>query len=170
MYHPYGQIFFGMRLPLLLQRRKAKVCFVRGPRSTHGENPQRIGPKASCFEAFDFSREPLPLFREPEIGKRHFRTSPVRQFASLHRHQVTSPRFLPGRKHRPGFGSERMFQWLVPYHGHGGSIDQGSRVSFARSMELSDAAILSYSPAAFINSSPAELFFTSAAMIRRCLA
>ena len=27
MYSPHGQIFFGMRLPLLLQRRKAKVAF-----------------------------------------------------------------------------------------------------------------------------------------------
>ena len=26
MYHPYGQIFFGMRLPLLLKRRKAKAA------------------------------------------------------------------------------------------------------------------------------------------------
>ena len=25
MYHPYGQIFFGMRLPLLVQRSKAKM-------------------------------------------------------------------------------------------------------------------------------------------------
>ena len=25
MYHPYGQIFFGMRLPLRLQRRRAKA-------------------------------------------------------------------------------------------------------------------------------------------------
>jgi hypothetical protein len=38
MYHPYGQVFFGMRLPLLLQRRKAaaavgKICSWR---------PQRI--------------------------------------------------------------------------------------------------------------------------------
>jgi hypothetical protein len=27
MYHPHGQIFFGMRLPLLIQRRKAKAAF-----------------------------------------------------------------------------------------------------------------------------------------------
>src|SRR5262249_19972383 len=26
MYHPYGQIFFGMRLPLLFQRRRAKAA------------------------------------------------------------------------------------------------------------------------------------------------
>ena len=29
MYHPYGQIFFGMRLPLLLQRGKAKAAIGR---------------------------------------------------------------------------------------------------------------------------------------------
>ena len=29
MYHPYGQIFFGMRLPLLLQRRKATAAIER---------------------------------------------------------------------------------------------------------------------------------------------
>jgi len=33
MYHPHGQIFFGMRLPLLLQRRKAKAALGK---STHG--------------------------------------------------------------------------------------------------------------------------------------
>jgi len=27
MYYPHGQIFFGMRLPLLLQRRKARAAF-----------------------------------------------------------------------------------------------------------------------------------------------
>jgi hypothetical protein len=27
MNHPHGQIFFGMRLPLLLQRRKARLAF-----------------------------------------------------------------------------------------------------------------------------------------------
>jgi hypothetical protein len=26
MYHPYGQIFFGMRLPLLLRRQKAEAA------------------------------------------------------------------------------------------------------------------------------------------------
>ena len=26
MYHPYGQIFFGMRLPLLVQRRRANAA------------------------------------------------------------------------------------------------------------------------------------------------
>jgi hypothetical protein len=38
MYHPYGQIFFGMRLPLLFQRRKAKSAI----RKIHSWQPQRI--------------------------------------------------------------------------------------------------------------------------------
>jgi hypothetical protein len=38
MYHPRSQIFFGMRVPLLLQRRKAKAAFQK-IRSWH---PQRI--------------------------------------------------------------------------------------------------------------------------------
>jgi hypothetical protein len=29
MYHPHGQIFFGMRLPLLMQRRKARAAFAK---------------------------------------------------------------------------------------------------------------------------------------------
>jgi hypothetical protein len=38
MYHPYGQIFFGMRLPLLFQRRKAKAAIEK----IHSWQPQRI--------------------------------------------------------------------------------------------------------------------------------
>ncbi|WP_287299345.1 hypothetical protein [Mesorhizobium sp.] len=38
MYHPHGQIFFGMRLPLLLQRRKAKAAL----RKIHSWQPDRI--------------------------------------------------------------------------------------------------------------------------------
>ena len=38
MYHPHGQIFFGMRLPLLLQRRKAKAAVGK----IHSWQPQRI--------------------------------------------------------------------------------------------------------------------------------
>ncbi len=38
MYPPYGQIFFGMRLPLLLQRRKAKAAIER----VQTWRPQRI--------------------------------------------------------------------------------------------------------------------------------
>ena len=38
MYHPYGQIFFGMRLPLLLQRQKAMAAIGR----VRSWRPQRI--------------------------------------------------------------------------------------------------------------------------------
>ena len=38
MYHPYGQIFIGMRPPLLLQRRKAKAALGK----VHSWQPQRI--------------------------------------------------------------------------------------------------------------------------------
>jgi hypothetical protein len=38
MYHPYGQIFFGLRLPLLLQRQKAEAAI----RTIHLWQPQRI--------------------------------------------------------------------------------------------------------------------------------
>lgn len=38
MYHPHGQIFFGMRLPLVLQRRKAKAAL----RKIHSWQPERI--------------------------------------------------------------------------------------------------------------------------------
>ena len=48
MYHPHGQIFFGMRVPLLLQRRKAKAAF-QTIRSWH---PQRILlSHGRCFDA-----------------------------------------------------------------------------------------------------------------------
>ena len=38
MYHPYGEIFFGMRLPLLLQRQKAEAAI----RKIHSWQPERI--------------------------------------------------------------------------------------------------------------------------------
>lgn len=48
MYHPYGQLFFGMRLPLLLQRRKAKAAFQK----IQSWRPQRIVlSHGRCFEA-----------------------------------------------------------------------------------------------------------------------
>jgi hypothetical protein len=48
MYHPYGQIFFGMRLPLLFQRRKAKVAIG----TIHSWQPQRIVlSHGRCFDA-----------------------------------------------------------------------------------------------------------------------
>jgi hypothetical protein len=48
MYHPYGQVFFGMRLPLLLQRRKARAAIGK----IHSWQPQRIVlSHGRCFEA-----------------------------------------------------------------------------------------------------------------------
>lgn len=38
MYHPHGQVFFGMRLPLLLQRRRADAAIKR----FHSWRPERI--------------------------------------------------------------------------------------------------------------------------------
>ena len=48
MYHPGGKIFFGMRLPLLLQRRKAKAAFEK----IHSWRPERIVlSHGRCFES-----------------------------------------------------------------------------------------------------------------------
>lgn len=48
MYHPHGQIFFGMRLPLLLQPRRAKAAFEK----VHSWQPRRILlSHGRCFEA-----------------------------------------------------------------------------------------------------------------------
>jgi hypothetical protein len=48
MYHPRGQIFFGMRLPLLLQRRKAKAAFAK----IRSWRPERIVlSHGRCFES-----------------------------------------------------------------------------------------------------------------------
>ena len=48
MYHPYGQIFFGMRLPLLFQRRKAKAAIGK----IYSWQPQRIVlSHGRCFDA-----------------------------------------------------------------------------------------------------------------------
>ena len=47
MYHPRGQIFFGMRLPLLLQRKKAKVAI----RKIETWRPERIVlSHGRCFD------------------------------------------------------------------------------------------------------------------------
>jgi len=47
MYHPRGQIFFGMRLPLLLQRRRAKAAFAK----IHSWQPEHIVlSHGRCFE------------------------------------------------------------------------------------------------------------------------
>jgi hypothetical protein len=48
MYHPYGQIFFGMRVPLLVQRRKAKAAIGK----IHSWQPKRIVlSHGRCFDA-----------------------------------------------------------------------------------------------------------------------
>jgi Domain of unknown function (DUF4336) len=48
MYHPYGQLFFGMRLPLLFQWRRAKATIGK----IHSWQPQRIVlSHGRCFDA-----------------------------------------------------------------------------------------------------------------------
>jgi len=48
MYHPRGKIFFGMRLPLLLQRRKAKAVLAK----IHSWQPERVLlSHGQCFES-----------------------------------------------------------------------------------------------------------------------
>jgi Domain of unknown function (DUF4336) len=48
MYHPRGQIFFGMRLPLLLQRRRAKAAVAK----IHSWGPERIVlSHGRCFDS-----------------------------------------------------------------------------------------------------------------------
>jgi hypothetical protein len=48
MYYPHGQIFFGMRLPLLLQRKKAKAAFQK----ISSWQPQRIVlSHGRCFDS-----------------------------------------------------------------------------------------------------------------------
>jgi hypothetical protein len=48
MYYPRGQVFFGMRLPLLLQRKKAKAAI----RKIQSWQPDRIVlSHGRCFDA-----------------------------------------------------------------------------------------------------------------------
>jgi len=48
MYHAYGQVFFGMRLPLLLQRQKAEAAISK----IYSWRPQRIMlSHGRCFDA-----------------------------------------------------------------------------------------------------------------------
>jgi hypothetical protein len=61
MHHPYGQIFFGMRLPILLQRQKAEAAI----RKIHSWQPQRILlSHGRCFDA-DADRVIRRIFGEP---------------------------------------------------------------------------------------------------------
>jgi hypothetical protein len=65
MYHAHGQIFFGMRLPLLLQRQKAKAAI----RKIHSWQPQRIVlSHGRCFDA-----------NADKVIRRLFGPSPVRR-------------------------------------------------------------------------------------------
>ncbi|ESZ09571.1 DUF4336 domain-containing protein [Mesorhizobium sp. L48C026A00] len=64
MYHPRGQIFFGMRLPLLVQRRKAKAAIGR----IHSWQPQRIVlSHGRCFDA-DADKVIRRIFGAPPYG------------------------------------------------------------------------------------------------------
>jgi hypothetical protein len=61
MYYPFGQIFFGMRLPLLLQRQKTEATI----RKIHSWNPQRILlSHGRCFDA-DADKVINRIFGEP---------------------------------------------------------------------------------------------------------
>ena len=61
MYHPYGEIFFGMRLPLLFQRRKAKAAIEK----IDSWQPQRIVlSHGRCFDA-DADEVISRVFRAP---------------------------------------------------------------------------------------------------------
>ena len=61
MYHPFGQIFFGMRLPLLLQRQKAAAAI----RKIHSWQPQGILlSHGRCFDA-DADKIIRRIFGEP---------------------------------------------------------------------------------------------------------
>src|SRR6516225_9690132 len=61
MYYPYGQIFFGMRLPILLQRQKAEAAI----RKIHSWQPQRILlSHGRCFDA-DADKVSRRIFGEP---------------------------------------------------------------------------------------------------------
>jgi len=61
MYHPFGQIFFRMRLPLLLQRQKAEAAI----RKIYSWQPQRILlSHGRCFDA-DADKVISRIFGEP---------------------------------------------------------------------------------------------------------
>jgi hypothetical protein len=61
MYHPYGQVFFGMRLPLLLQRQKAEAAI----RKIYSWQPQHILlSHGRCFDA-DADKVIRRIFGEP---------------------------------------------------------------------------------------------------------
>jgi hypothetical protein len=61
MYHPFGQVFFGMRLPLLLHRRRTREAIAK----IHSWQPKRILlSHGRCFDkGGDALRRLLPLRR-----------------------------------------------------------------------------------------------------------
>jgi hypothetical protein len=61
MYHPYGQIFFGMRLPLLFQWRRAKAAI----RKIHSWRPQRIVLSHGRYFDADADEVIRRIFGEP---------------------------------------------------------------------------------------------------------
>jgi len=71
MYHPYGQIFFGMRLPLLVQRRKAKAAIKR----IYSWHPRRILlSHGRCFDA-DVDTVICRIFGKPPRSEQSVRES-----------------------------------------------------------------------------------------------
>ena len=61
MYHPFGQIFFGMRLPMLLQRRKARAAVQK----IQSWRPERIVlSHGRCIER-DAGRAIRRIFGDP---------------------------------------------------------------------------------------------------------
>src|SRR5215472_6051932 len=74
MYHPRGQMSFGMRLPLLLQRRKAKAVLAK----IHSWQPERVLlSHGRCFESH--SDEVIKrIFGEPPIESKVSKLSPPR--------------------------------------------------------------------------------------------
>ena len=61
MYHPNGQIFFGMRLPLLFQRRRAKAAIGK----IHSWQPQRILLSHGRYFDADADEAIQRIFRGP---------------------------------------------------------------------------------------------------------
>lgn len=64
MYHPHGQIFFGMRLPLLVRRRQAQAAIEK----LHAWRPQRIVlSHGRCFDT-DGDQVIRRLFGAPRVN------------------------------------------------------------------------------------------------------
>ena len=61
IYHPYGEIFFGMRRPLLVQRRKAKAAIGK----SHSWQPQRIVLSHGRYVDSDADKDLQRIFGRP---------------------------------------------------------------------------------------------------------